>query len=226
MDHPDDLDAWLAALAGQKSKGEGDISLDITFGPLDAYGETLDAARSRKAIGGQQNDMRDAARLHQVIGRQEIDIGDQIERTAIPQSRATHQLLFRLRREGLLGKPLLQRWQLPLALAASIVAVTLVIFQMPRQDPQEGLGLYDEPPAYRGTLQERTIRAKNPREASEQLRAELQGAGIPAKIFRDAAGYYVDFEVSAGSSAVIGRNLVPGGLVPMPGTNRFVITAQ
>ncbi len=153
---PDDkfLDAWYDALAGKPSEGAVLPAVDR-------------ARRLRERILAEQ-------RLHE----EQISPAD--------LTRGREALMFRLAREGLLKEPAVQkpRWQLPMALAASIGAIGLAIMLVlqgpgPGTTYDEGqiLASYGEIELVRGDIPERRVELPEP--IARSLASRLTALEVP-----------------------------------------------
>jgi hypothetical protein len=149
---------------------------------------------------------------------------ERAEQRAIPsggedEARGLQRLLFQLRRQGLLERGLVRRLAIPLALAASLA----VIFLASRPDFFLGpRTYYDEPPAYRGALQQHTVASAHPKEDAEQLARTLKDKGAAARLYQVGRSFIVDIDAGQADMEALFQALKPLGAVPKPGLNRIV----
>ena len=128
--------------------------------------------------------------------------------SAAAREQRWQQLQFRLRREGLAAarRPA-WHWQAGVggALAASVLVGVLWV-----QQPWQEAVIYDEGPVWRGELDQLRLPADRPRQAAEQLAAELRQAGQAAALHQQRKVFSVDVMVTP----VVGL-LLPQALAPL-----------
>ncbi|WP_374511014.1 hypothetical protein [Niveibacterium sp.] len=178
----DDLDRWLAELAGQ------------------------DMARGARS---------EPQALRRVI----LNEASQQEQLATDDDQATEQLLFRLRREGLLKRRRIPAWGYALAATLAAAAIGLVVLRESPSPAPEGVA-YGEPPIWRGAFAQFEVRGRAPRASAEKLVGALRAEGVQADIYALGAIYTVDTELAAPLSAAVQAQFQALGIAVKPGRVR------
>ncbi|WP_374403253.1 hypothetical protein [Niveibacterium sp.] len=179
---PDDLDRWLAELAGQATT-------------------------------------RDARSEAQTLRRVILNEASAEAPPAVDDDHATEQLLFRLRREGLLKRRRLPAWGYALAATLAAAAIGLVVLRE-NPTPAPDVVTYGEPPIWRGAFAQFEVRGPAPRMRAETLVGALRAEGVQADIYASGAVYTVDTELAAPLSDALVAQFQALGIVAKPGRVR------
>ncbi|WP_172203990.1 hypothetical protein [Niveibacterium sp. COAC-50] len=180
---PDDLDRWLAELAGREA----------------ARGERSESQALRRAI----------------LNEARLDAAP----PAADDEHATEQLLFRLRREGLLKRRRLPAWGFALAATLAAAAVGLAVLRQ-ATPPATEVVAYAEPPIWRGAYAQFEVKTPQPRVSAEKLVAALRAEGIQADIYAAAQVYTVDTELADPVKPALAAHFKAIGLAVKPGRVR------
>jgi len=181
---PDDLERWLAELAGH----------DAT------RGERCESQALRRVI------LDEAAREAPTL--------------ALDDDRATEQLLFRLRREGLLKHRRLPAWGYALAATLAAAAVGLVVLR-DNPAPTPEVVAYGEPPIWRGAYSQLAVRNAAPRASAEKLVVALRAEGVQADIYAMGPVFTVDAELPDPLTPALAAPFKAFGLTVKPGRVRI-----
>ncbi len=150
---------------------------------VDAWYDAL-AGRPRDGTAGPAVDRAHKLR-ERILAEQRLQ-EEQISPTDLTRGREA--LMFRLAREGLLKEPAVQkpRWQLPMALAASVGAIGLAIMLVlqgsgPGTAYDEGqiLASYGEIELVRGDIPERRVELPEPEPIARSLASRLTAFEVP-----------------------------------------------
>jgi len=162
----------------------------------------------------------------------ERDVLDSTHGLQASEDQALQRLRFRLKREGLLRRPIRHwpRW-LPAAAAAMLLAVVGVRLHWlePELRHVAYAVVYEEPPRYRGAVSQVWVRADKPLTAARELAAALEKLGAQPRLYAWQGEAIVDFEATPATWAALQKDL-PTLIVPADarrdGLNRLVFGAR
>lgn len=179
----------------------------------------LDALAGRPVTGAERELENEALAVRRLLLEQERAEQQALASRREDEARGLQRLLFQLRRQGLLDRGLVRRLAVPLALAAGLAVIIVA------SRPDLLLGprtYYDEPPAYRGALQEHTVASADPREDAEALARALKEKRVAARLYQAGRSFIVDVDAAQADMDALSQALKPLGAAPKPGLNRIV----
>lgn len=148
------------------------------------------------------------------------------------EDHALQRLRFRLKREGLLSRPVWRRLRwLPAVAAAMLLAVAGVRLHLPEPElPHVAYAFaYEEPPRYRGAVSQVPVRVDKPVASARQLAAALEKLGAQPRLYVWQGEAIVDFEATPATWDALQKDL-PTLILPADarhvGLNRLVFSAR
>jgi hypothetical protein len=123
--------------------------------------------------------------------------------------RELDRLLFRLRKERLLGAPSTLSWRRPFPMAAAAVVVCGVVFTMLRAAGLLGSGELETPPIIRGAHSLQILDVEDPQKAVTDTLARLNALEIPAQRYEVGQSLGVSATVPAARIKAASAALAP-----------------
>lgn len=183
----------------------------------------IDVLAGRPSANVTPDTAREAEMLRRVMRAREQAEQEALDAAPASEERGLHALLFRLRRERLLERTLLRRLSVPLAVAAAVALMILVV--RPGMFFPERV-YYDEPPAFRGPVAQQSIASERPKEEAESLAQSLKAQGIAARLYQKERSYMVDFNLRGDEPQKLRDLLGRFGATAQSGDNRLVFTPR